>query len=130
MARDDYGLKIVVERGGAPTGPGFYWAKWKIKDPGTAEEDDPPFGKIWEVVDVFVNCINPEDDEHLMVAVTGVEKAQSLENFFWGPGPLHAPSDYRAMGMSWLEIAELLERSKPSVVGKAKRLGMTDWNVN
>ena len=33
---------------------------------------------------VVVNCLDPKDPEHLMVMVPGVEKWQSLENFFWG----------------------------------------------
>lgn len=84
MAKDPPGMIV-------PSKPGFYWAKWKIKDPGTAEENDPPNGDHWEVVDVYVNCINPDDDEYLMAMVPGVEKAQSLENFFWGKGPLAPP---------------------------------------
>ena len=51
-----------------PTGPGHYWARWRIKDPGTAEENDPPGGQ-WEVVQVVINCIDPTDDEYIMVAV-------------------------------------------------------------
>lgn len=66
-----------------PKKAGHYWARWKIKSPGTAEEDDPPSGQ-WEVVQVFENCIDETDDEYLMVAVAGVERSQSLENFFWG----------------------------------------------
>lgn len=66
-----------------PKAPGFYWARWKIKDPGTAEEDDPPSGE-WEVMHVVENCIDPDDDEYLMAMVPGVEKWQSLENFIWG----------------------------------------------
>lgn len=73
----------------APKEPGHYWARWKIKAEGTADEDDPPSGG-WEVVQVFVNCIDPEDDEFLMVAVPGVERAQSIENFFWGDA-VHRP---------------------------------------
>lgn len=67
----------------APKKPGHYWAKWKIKAPGTAEEDDPPGGE-WEVVQVFRNCIDEDDPEHLMVSVAGVARSQALENFFWG----------------------------------------------
>lgn len=66
-----------------PRGPGHYWARWRIKSPGTAEEDDPPSGS-WEVVQVFVNCIDEDDDEWLMVAVPGVERSQDVENFYWG----------------------------------------------
>lgn len=82
----------MSERRHPPQLPGFYWAKWKIKSPGTAEEDDAPWGQNWEVVDVFANCIDPEDDEYLMVHVSGVAKAQALDNFFWGPGPLAPPN--------------------------------------
>ena len=67
----------------APRKPGHYWARWKIKSPGTAEEDDPPGGS-WEVVQVFRNCIDESDDEYLMVSVAGVARPQSVENFFWG----------------------------------------------
>lgn len=67
----------------APKEPGHYWARWRIKSPGTAEEDDPPSAQ-WEVVQVFENCIDQSDDEYLMVAVAGVERSQSVENFFWG----------------------------------------------
>ena len=66
-----------------PDKAGHYWARWKIKNPGTAEEDDPPSGQ-WEVVQVFENCIDPDDGEYLMVAVAGVERSQSVENFHWG----------------------------------------------
>lgn len=77
-----------------PKKAGHYWARWKIKSPGTAEEDDPPSGQ-WEVVQVFENCIDETDDEYLAVAVAGVERSQSLENFFWGervPEPAGASS--------------------------------------
>lgn len=66
-----------------PKSPGHYWARWRIKSQGTAEEDDPPSGQ-WEVVQVFQNCIDEDDDEYLMVAVPGVERSQAIENFHWG----------------------------------------------
>lgn len=94
----------------APKAPGFYWAKWKIKSPGTAEEDDAPWGQDWEVVDVFENCIDQTDDEYLMVHVSGVEKAQALENFFWGPGPLALPSKADAPASHLSLIGELVEK--------------------
>ncbi len=72
-----------------PKEPGHYWARWRIKSPGTAEEDDPPGGQ-WEVVQVFVNCVDPDDAEYLMVAVPGVERSQSIENFHWGEA-VHRP---------------------------------------
>lgn len=77
-----------------PTEPGHYWAKWKIKSPGTAEEHDPPGGE-WEVVQVFQNCIDEDSDEYVMVSVAGVERSQSVENFFWGdrvPEPMGSGS--------------------------------------
>jgi hypothetical protein len=74
-----------------PTKPGFYWAKWKIAAEGTKEGDDLTPSDEWEVVQVNLNCLDPDDPEYLSVAVCGVEKTQWLENFFWGPGPLDPP---------------------------------------
>lgn len=71
-----------------PNTPGWYWAKWKIADEGTRDGDDALSGDRWEVVDVY-NPTNP--DGELRVFVSGVERTQSLENFFWGPGPLEMP---------------------------------------
>jgi hypothetical protein len=66
-----------------PSGPGFYWGQWRIKDEGTEDEDEAP-GKEWEVMHVVTNCIDKDDPEYLMVMVPGVAKWQSLENFVWG----------------------------------------------
>jgi len=66
-----------------PFREGFYWGQWRIKDEGTADENDPP-GKEWEVMHVVENCIDETDDEYLMVMVPGVGKWQSVENFIWG----------------------------------------------
>ena len=66
-----------------PTKEGFWWAKWKIKSPGTAEEDEPP-GDEWEVMHVVENCIDHNDPEYLLVMVPGVAVWQSLANFYWG----------------------------------------------
>ena len=75
-----------------PKTPGFYWAKWKICAPGTADEEDfKPLNK-WEVVEVFENTIDETSSEHLLVAVTGVEKSQPLENFYWSCTTLIPPS--------------------------------------
>lgn len=62
---------------GTPKTKGHYWGQWRIKEEGTADEDDPP-GKEWEVMHVV------DDFEKLMVMVPGVAKFQSLENFIWG----------------------------------------------
>ena len=72
-----------------PNAEGFWWAKWRIKSPGTAEENDPP-GNEWEVMHVVENTLDKTDEEHLMVMVPGVEKWQSLENFHWGPQAVRA----------------------------------------
>lgn len=61
--------------------------------PGTADEEEFTPCKKYEVVEVFENCIDKDDPEYLMVAVTGVARSQSIENFFWGPGPLEPPKD-------------------------------------
>lgn len=78
-----------------PTNPGHYWARWRIKSPGTAEEDDPPSAQ-WEVVQVFENCIDDTDYQYLRVAVAGVERSQDIENFHWGervPEPPYVKPD-------------------------------------
>lgn len=76
-----------------PTKPGFYWAKWRIADDGTDDDGEGCGGPHadWEVVEVCENCMDANDPEYLRVAVTGVARSQSLGNFSWGPGPLHAP---------------------------------------
>lgn len=73
-----------------PTKTGFYWAKWKIADEGTREGDELTPSDRWEVVEV---CDNYGDDprNYLRVSVSGVFMSQSIENFYWGPGPLEAP---------------------------------------
>lgn len=69
-----------------PTTPGFYWAKWTSAYPGT--RDGPLAGcEDWIVVQVFENA-DPDHAEHLLVLVPGVETAQSLENLYWGVGPI------------------------------------------
>ena len=76
-----------------PKAKGFYWGKWRIKDPGTVDENESP-GNEWEVMHVVVNCIDEDDPEYLMVMVPGVAKWQSLENFVWGPEvPLPFPAE-------------------------------------
>ena len=78
-----------------PTTAGFWWAKWRIADEGspkTAEyESYLPMDK-WEVMDVFENNKDATAADHLRVHVPGVADSQSVENFFWGPGPLEPPT--------------------------------------
>ena len=79
-----------------PTKPGFYWAKWKIADEGTRDGDDLTPNDRWEPVEVAINSGSPDDPDYLRVDVPGVERSQSLGNFFWGPevlGP-DAPNDF------------------------------------
>ncbi len=75
----------------APKQAGHYWAKWRIANDGTREGDELTPSDKWEVVEVFENCLDRENDEFLMVSVPGVERSQSLENFVWGQGPLKPP---------------------------------------
>lgn len=76
-----------------PTRPGHYWAKWRIANDGTPEGDEQTPSDVWEVVQVFENCIDNTSDEYLMVNVPGQTKAQSIENFYWSKegGPLTPP---------------------------------------
>ena len=67
-----------------PNEAGFWWAKWRIKQRGTEDEDDAPQDE-WEVMHVVVNGGESDDEDYLMVMVPGVNKWQSVENFFWGP---------------------------------------------
>lgn len=66
-----------------PDQEGYYWARWIKKAPGTIDYNDETSGE-WEIVDVFENCYDEDDPEHLMVLVHGVEMAQPLQNFQWG----------------------------------------------
>lgn len=71
-----------------PSSVGWYWAKWKIADDGTRDGDENATGAVWECVEVY----EPNNNDGLLrVFVAGVERTQSLENFFWGPGPLEMP---------------------------------------
>lgn len=76
-----------------PAVPGFYWAKWRVADQGCTEtaayEAFLPLN-TWDVVEVFKN-MNFDITDALRVFVSGVADSQSLENFFWGPGPLLPP---------------------------------------
>lgn len=68
----------------SPTKAGHYWAKWKVCDDGTDDEEDFTAHKHWEVVDVFENHINDDEDDRLRVHVSGVRRSQHLDNFVWG----------------------------------------------
>ncbi len=74
-----------------PTKPGHYWAKWRIADDGTPEGDEQTPCDTWEVVQVNQNGHEPDEPDYLLVAVPGQVQPQSIENFFWGPGPLTPP---------------------------------------
>lgn len=78
-----------------PKTPGHYWAKWRIADDGTPEGDEQTPCDMWEVMQVNENCIDRDSPEYLMVSVPGQSKPQSIENFFWGPGPLTPPGEKR-----------------------------------
>ncbi|MGX1196374.1 hypothetical protein [Parvibaculum sp. MBR-TMA-1.3b-4.2] len=79
-----------------PAAPGFYWAKWERADKGTPEGDEQTPSDRWEVVEVFVNGLRPEDEDYFRVFVGGQEACQRLRNFKWGPGPLPAPDEEKA----------------------------------
>lgn len=63
---------------------GFWWAKWIKADPGTADDGEGCSGDKWEPVEVVANVVLPESQDDWRVAVLGVEKSQSVENFEWG----------------------------------------------
>lgn len=68
----------------SPTNDGHYWAKWRICDEGTADEDIFTPHTNWEVVKVVENGGDDPEDYH-RVMVTGVAMSQHLDNFIWGP---------------------------------------------
>lgn len=74
-----------------PIREGFYWAKWRIANDDTREAEELTPSDSWEVVYVFENSFDLASDERFMASVPGVEKSQSVENFYWGPGPLTEP---------------------------------------
>lgn len=85
-------MTMPVEIHPTPTKEGFYWAKWKIADPGTYPnhpQDEHVLLKDWEVVNVWESGSPGSGD--MAVHLVGVEKCQSLDCFFWGPGPLKEP---------------------------------------
>ena len=90
-----------------PKQEGFYWAKWRIKDAGTEDENEP-CPDTWEVVNVFENCMDKTNPEYLRVFVGGVGRSQSLENFYWGEKVTRAPSE-KPTG-DRVEALDILER--------------------
>lgn len=68
-----------------PKRPGYYWAQWRKAVPGTRDGDELTPCDDWQPVQVFENALDDQSPEYLMVEVGGVEKAQSIENFVWGP---------------------------------------------
>lgn len=83
----------MTKRWPMPTAEGFYWGKWRIANEGTKEGDEQTPSDEWEVMHVVENTLDYDDPDHLMVMVPGQASWQSLENFFWGPGPLFLPTE-------------------------------------
>jgi hypothetical protein len=74
-----------------PKRTGFYWARWLAAERNTRDGSMLTPSQDWEVVWVFQNSTDPQDDEFHRVLVIGVESTQPIENFEWGPGPLNSP---------------------------------------
>lgn len=68
----------------APGREGHWWAKLKLHDNPDLNSAD------WEVVQVFDN--NGTGDEAFMASVPGIEGAQRIDAFVWGP-PVHLPPE-------------------------------------
>lgn len=66
-----------------PDRPGHYWGK--LIHPSQMPLTEDWKSQDWEVMQVFENCIDPADDEHLAVHVPGISPAQWLPDFVWGP---------------------------------------------
>lgn len=74
-----------MENSGLPSREGFYWARWQKPASGTADEGEMCCPEQWEVVQVFTNGWRTDSPHYYMVFVAGVEKAQPLDHFVWGP---------------------------------------------
>ncbi|MDR7220326.1 hypothetical protein [Aminobacter aminovorans] len=68
-----------------PTKPGYYWAQWRKAVPGTRDARELTPSDRWEPVQVFENALDDQDPQYLMVFVGGVDNAQGLDCFAWGP---------------------------------------------
>lgn len=84
-----------------PTEPGYYWAKLKTPSggmiygvPGGPIRIEPEMNDDgscawasldWEVVEVWENGGDPDDDEYLAVNVPGIPVTQWRLDFYWGP---------------------------------------------
>lgn len=74
----------------APTKPGFYYAKWRICDDGTADEQHfEPHDNI-EIVEVFCDDNRDPEEGKWRAFVPGVALSQNAENFVWF-GPVLMP---------------------------------------
>ncbi len=84
-----------------PTEPGYYWAKLRTPSGGPfhceglpeamqgiviePESEDAWVSLDWEIVQVWENGMDPDDEEYLAVSVPGVPVTQWPLDFFWGP---------------------------------------------
>lgn len=75
-----------------PTKPGYYWAQWRKAVSGTRDAAELTPSDDWEPVQVFENALDDQHPEYLMVEVGGVERAQGLDCFVWGPMLLAMPT--------------------------------------
>jgi hypothetical protein len=75
---------VMEKIAGAPTKPGYYWAKWLIAADGTHEADELTPSDTWEIVQVNENSDDPADAEYLSVSVPGVRETQWPDCFVWG----------------------------------------------
>lgn len=72
-----------MPRFATPTNPGFYWAK--LVHPSRMPEGEDWASADWEVVEVFMNCLDESSPIHLGVHVGGMIPVQWIEDFVWGP---------------------------------------------
>lgn len=66
-----------------PEKPGHFWAK--LIHPSRMPEGEDWRSTDWEVVQVFENSADPNDEEYLGVHVPGIEPCQWVQDFVWGP---------------------------------------------
>jgi hypothetical protein len=82
------GTSDRILRTTSPTRAGFYWAKWLAAEPETPHAQMLTPSDDWEIVWVFENSTDRQQEDFLRVLVIGVEASQSIRNFEWGSGSL------------------------------------------
>lgn len=117
--------------GHPPTKPGYYWAQWRKAVPGTRDAAELTPSDRWEPVQVFENALDDQHPEYLMVEVGGVERAQGLDCFVWGPAIKPAAGQPGIKVLEWGKTSYgTPEVSTIAGVYRLNHAGNGGWSVN